>query len=72
MNTEDTIVTAPEMLNISESFSKFRLLPGNEAKTREDFYSLLTAPSIGRDTFLSVCKPMPVISENIVRQQFDL
>lgn len=72
MNAKDTIMTAPEMLNISEAFSKFRLLPGNEAKTRDDFYSLLTAPSVGRDVFLSECKSMPAISENIVRQQFNL
>ncbi|MDD3040303.1 hypothetical protein [Bacteroides sp.] len=67
-----TILSAPEITNVSDAFLKFRSLPGNGNKTNNEFYSLLTKPSIERNRFLSVCKLYPVINENIVRQQFKL
>ncbi|WP_455961901.1 hypothetical protein [Bacteroides bouchesdurhonensis] len=67
-----TILSAPEITNVSDAFLKFRSLPENEAKTNNEFYSFLTKPSIERDIFLSGCKLYPVINENIVRQQFEL
>ncbi|WP_291585934.1 hypothetical protein [Bacteroides sp.] len=69
MKTE-TILSAPELTNVSDAFSKFRTLPGNEIKTSNDFYSFLVMPSVERDRFLSGCNLSPVINENIVRQQF--
>lgn len=68
---KETILSAPELINVSDAFSKFRTLPGNEIKTSNDFYSFLVMPSVERDRFLSEsCKLSPVINENIVRQQF--
>lgn len=66
----ETILSAPELTNVSDAFSKFRMLPGNEIKTSNEFYSFLTMPSVERDRFLTDCKLIPVINENIVRQQF--
>lgn len=68
----ETILSAPEMENVSDAFFKFRLLPSNEFKTINDFYSFLTTPSVERDKYLSDCKPSPIINGNIVRQQFEL
>ena len=50
MKTE-TILSAPELTNVSDAFSKFRTLPGNEIKTSNDFYSFLVMPSVERDRF---------------------
>lgn len=69
---KETILSAPELTNVSDAFSKFRTLPGNEIKTSNDFYSFLVMPSVERDRFLSGCKLSPVINENIVRQQFKI
>ncbi|WP_417008621.1 hypothetical protein [Bacteroides congonensis] len=66
----ETILSAPEMKNVSDAFSKFRLLSGNEIKTMNDFYSFLTMPSVERDKFLSDCNLSPVLNGNIVRQKF--
>jgi hypothetical protein len=66
----ETILSAPEMENVSDAFSKFRSLPGNEIKTMNDFYSFLTMPSVERDKFLSDCNLSPVLNGNIVRQKF--
>ena len=67
-----TILSAPELTNVSDVFLEFRLLPGNETKTNNDFYSLLTTPNVERDKFLSGCKLSPVVNGNVVRQQFEL
>ena len=67
-----TILSAPELTNVSDAFLEFRLLPGNETKTNNDFYSLLTTPNVERDKFLSGCKLSPVVNGNVVRQQFGL
>lgn len=66
----ETILSAPEMKNVSDAFSKFRLLSGNEIKTMNDFYSFLTMPSVERDKFLSDCNLSPILNGNIVRQKF--
>lgn len=68
----ETILSAPEMMNVSDAFSKFRFLPGNEIKTMNDFYSFLTQPSVERDNFLSDCNLSPVLNGNIVRQKFEV
>lgn len=68
----ETILSAPEMMNVSDAFSKFRLLPGNEIKTMSEFYSFLTMPSVERDQFLSDCNLSPVLNGNIVRQKFEV
>lgn len=68
----ETILSAPEMENVSDAFLKFRLLSGNEIKTMNDFYSFLTMPSVERDKFLSDCNLSPVLNGNIVRQKFEV
>lgn len=68
----ETLLSAPEMKNVSDALSKFRLLPGNKTKTNDDFYSFLTYPSVERDKFLSDCKLSPVMNGNIVRQRFEI
>ena len=68
----ETILSAPEMNNVSDAFLKFRLLSGNEIKTMNDFYSFLITPSAERDKFLSDCNLSPVLNGNIVRQKFDV
>lgn len=68
----ETILSAPEMTNVSDAFLKFRLLPGNEIKTMNDFYSFLTMPSVERDNFLSDCNLSTVLNGNIVRQKFEV
>lgn len=68
----ETILSAPEMMNVSDAFFKFRLLPGNEIKTMNDFYSFLTTPSVERDNFLSDCDLSPILNGNIVRQKFEV
>ena len=68
----ETILSAPELKNVSDAFSKFRMLPGNEMKTSNDFYSFLVTPSVERDRFLSDCKLSTVVNDNIVRQQFEV
>nr|UVY29720.1 MAG: hypothetical protein [Bacteriophage sp.] len=68
----ETILSAPELTNVSGAFLEFRLLPGNETKTNNDFYFLLTTPNVERDKFLSGCKLSPVVNGNVVRQQFEL
>lgn len=68
----ETILSAPEMKNVSDAFLKFRLLSGNEIKTMNDFYSFLTIPSVERDNFLSYCNLSPVLNGNIVRQKFEV
>lgn len=68
----ETILSAPEMMNVSDSFFKFRQLPGNEIKTMNDFYSFLTIPSVERDNFLLGCNLSPVLNGNIVRQKFEV
>lgn len=68
----ETILSAPEMNNVSDAFLKFRLLSGNEIKTMNDFYSFLTTPSAERDKFLSDCNLSPVLNGNIVRQKFEV
>lgn len=68
----ETILSAPEMKNVSDAFLKFRLLSGNEIKTMNDFYSFLTMPSVERDKFLSDCNLSPVLNGNIVRQKFEV
>ena len=69
---KETIVSAPEMKDVSDAFLKFRLLAGNEIKTMNDFYSFLTIPSVERDNFLSDCNLSPVLNGNIVRQKFEI
>jgi hypothetical protein len=69
---KETIVSAPEMKDVSDAFLKFRLLSGNEIKTMNDFYSFLTIPSVERDNFLSDCNLSPVLNGNIVRQKFEI
>lgn len=68
----ETILSAPEMNNVSDAFLKFRLLSGNEIKTMNDFYSFLTTPSVERDKFLSDCNLSLVLNGNIVRQKFEV
>ena len=69
---KETIVSAPEMKDVSDAFLKFRLLSGNEIQTMNDFYSFLTIPSVERDNFLSDCNLSPVLNGNIVRQKFEI
>lgn len=69
---EETIVSAPEMKNVSDAFLKFASLPGNEAKTMHDFYSFLTVPSVERDKLLSDCNLSLVMDANVIRQQFEV
>lgn len=68
----ETILSAPEMMNVSDAFSKFRLLPGNEIKTMGEFYTFLTMPSVERAQFLSDCNLSPVLNGNIVRQKIEV
>lgn len=72
MEKNETILTAPEILDVSEAFLKFRLMPGNELKTINDFYSLMTSPCIERDSLLNEMKFTTDVFENIIRQQFKL
>ena len=69
---EETILSAPEIKNVSDAFQKFKSLSGNEGKTMNDFYSFLIMPSVERDKFLFDCKLSPIVNGNIVRQQFEL
>lgn len=69
---EETILSAPEMKNVSDAFLIFKLLPGNEVKTMNDFYSFLITPSVDRDNFLSNCELSLVMNGHIMRQQFEV
>lgn len=68
----NTILTAPEVLDVSGTFEKAKLIPGYELLTIDRFYSILVTPGTERDMLLAKCKAMPVVSENVVRQQFEL
>lgn len=68
----NTILTAPEVLDVAGTFEKARLIPGYELLTIDSFCSILVTPGVERDMLLAKCKAIPVVSENVVRQQFEL
>ena len=72
MEKKETIQSAPEIKNVSGAFLKFQSLPGNGDKTMEDFYLLMSSPSIERASPLPHLNFVVVASENIIRTQFEL
>jgi hypothetical protein len=48
-----TTITAPSVDSSTALLNKYKALPGNSAKTSDDFYTFLTAPSAERTLFLS-------------------
>lgn len=72
MKKKETIQSAPEIKNASEALLKFQSIPGNGDKTMEDFYSLMTSPSLERTSLLNGLNVVVVTSGNIVRTQFEL
>lgn len=72
MKTGNTILTAPEVTDVTGVFEKAKLLPGYELLTIDRLYSILTTPGVERDMLLNKLNPTPLVSENIIRQQFGL
>lgn len=72
MKEQNNILTAPETMDINALFEFYRTLPNNESFTLDEFYSFLTTPSVARDSFFLTVQLSPIISGDVVRQQYTL
>lgn len=68
----ETILSAPETMDVPPLFSLYKLQPGNENKTISEFYHFMTTPCTERDEFLLKAKSQPAVSGNMIRQQYTL
>lgn len=68
---QSSSVTAPELLDVTSSFTSWKAIAGNENKTLADFYAFLTTPSLDRTYFFSMFDGNVVLVNNLVaRKQY--
>lgn len=68
---QSSSLSAPELTNVSGSFTAWQAIAGNENKTMDDFYTFMTTPSIDRTSFLSMFDGNMVVVNNLVaRNQY--
>lgn len=73
METVKQITTAPSTDNVSQLFSAFITIAGNEDKGMDFFWLFMTTPSSERDHFLELkTTSIPEYADNLVMDKYSI
>lgn len=72
MDTIQQIIIAPSTDDVDRLYESYKSIPGNESKSRYEFWLFITAPSPERLYFLaSKTKSVPEFADNLVIDKYE-